>query len=67
MKVQLSVLDLVSDAKTHEGAYKTAELQMFPRGENLPNPAPSTINLTVDQPQAVNAQQRPEGPFTGPF
>lgn len=37
VKVQLSVLDLVSDAKTHEGAYKTAELQMFPRGENLPN------------------------------
>lgn len=31
------------------------------------DPVLSAINLTVDQPQAVNAQQRPEGPFTGPF
>lgn len=37
VKVQLSVLDF-SDAKTHERAYSTPKLQMFPRGQNLPRP-----------------------------
>lgn len=39
VKIQLSVLDLVSDAKMYEKAYNTSELQMFPRGENLPRPS----------------------------
>lgn len=48
-----AVLDLVSDAKTHERAYNTPELQMVPRPSSI-----CSKSHCEDQPWPVNADTR---------